>query len=100
MATQLWNSDEGWPYPDEEGRQEVDDTGELDLDVMSLKASSADIFEDLTPSERTAVMSRYPLDGSPRRPIKDLQMQMGMTRAELRDVMGSGLAKLRTRLSD
>jgi hypothetical protein len=49
--------------------------------------------------EREVIAARYGL-GQPRRSMKQLHADLGLPGAELRAVIGSGLAKLRAELSD
>jgi DNA-directed RNA polymerase sigma subunit (sigma70/sigma32) len=46
------------------------------------------------------VNSHYGLDGSPPRSMKELRHDLGLSKAEVRDTLAGGLAKLRARLSD
>ena len=45
------------------------------------------------------ITSRFGLDGAVPRTMKELHNDLGVTRADLREALGSGLAKLRTQLS-
>ena len=92
-------AEDGWPYPD--GRAEVTDPGsELDDDLLLLRAPSPHLFEGLDDLERQVVMAHYGLDGQPARTMKQLHVELGLSRAELRDALGSGLEKLRARLCE
>jgi hypothetical protein len=44
------------------------------------------------------IASRYGLGGTPIRSMKQLHSDLGLPRDELRNALGSGLAKLRTQL--
>ena len=55
--------------------------------------------ELLDPLERKVITAHYGLEGQSPRTMKELHTEMGLPRAELRDVLGTGLAKLRTGLS-
>jgi len=93
----LFPTDDGWPYPDApDGPDLVDDT-EPDLDALELRADRH-AFDALTADEREAVAQRFGLDG--RQPVstKHLGEALGCSRAEARDLLGSGIDKLRTRL--
>ena len=57
------------------------------------------LFDDLDPLERMVITSRFGLDGAVPRTMKELHNDLGVPRADLRDALGSGLAKLRTQLS-
>ena len=84
MSSYLWPNDDGWPYPDS-----VDEWAD----------QAGDIDDDLDPLERTVITSRFGLDGAVPRTMKELHNDLGVTRADLRQALGSGLAKLRTHLS-
>ena len=49
--------------------------------------------------ERKVITAHYGLEGQAPRTMKELHTEMGLPRAELRDVLGTGLAKLRTELA-
>ena len=51
MSSYLWPSEDGWPYPDQEGEQ-IDFSNEVDDDIVSLRASPAHLFDTLDPLER------------------------------------------------
>ncbi len=93
-GTFLWPADDGWPYPDAEG-DPADLAAELDVDLMSLKAASPHLFDGLDERERTVIVSHYGLGGQPPRTMKQLHAELGMSRSDLRAVLGSGLSKLR-----
>lgn len=97
MTSYLWPGEEGWPYPDAEGEDVAFD--ELyDEDALALRAAPPHLFDALEPIERRVVTTHYGLDGSPPRSMKELHNDLGMTRAEVRDALAGGLAKLRSRL--
>ncbi|MGH9178996.1 MAG: hypothetical protein ACRD0N_10635 [Acidimicrobiales bacterium] len=73
-----------------------DPQGEVDDDLLSLLADSKHLLAHLNPTERQVITDHYGLDGHPARSMKQLHTQTGMSRAELRSTLGSGLAKLRT----
>lgn len=98
MRTFLWPAEGGWPYPDT-GREVADPQAEMDDDVVSLHAASAHLFDGLSDVERQVIAAHYGLDGHTACSMKELHTQMGMSRAELRDVLGSGLGKLRDRFA-
>lgn len=97
MATYIWPSDEGWPYPDEEPG-EADPEANLDEDLLALRCMSEHALDGLEPVERLVVSSRFGV-GRPVVSMKQLHAGTGLTRSELREALGSGLTKLRTRLS-
>jgi hypothetical protein len=94
----LFPTDDGWPYPDGGLGPDLVDDGEPDLDVLELRADRH-AYDALTPLERAAVFRRFGLDGLPPCSVKLLGPELGCTRAEAREVLGSGIDKLRDRLS-
>ncbi|MEW6154596.1 MAG: hypothetical protein AB1673_11500 [Actinomycetota bacterium] len=98
MSTYIWPNDDGWPYPDA-AAEVADPAAGVDDDAMLLKAAPAHLFDSLEPLEREVVFAHYGLDGAPPRSMKELHHAMGLSRAELREALGSGLAKLRADLS-
>ena len=96
MRTFVWPTDDGWPYPDS-SPDEIDLDGEADDDLLGLSVSSTHLLASLSPLEREVVTSRFGL-GCQERTMRQLAVQTGRPRAELRDALGSGLAKLRTQL--
>lgn len=99
MRTFLWPSEGGWPYPDT-GPDVADPGAEIDDDLLSVVAGSAHLLDCLSPLERRVIAAHYGLDGHQACSMKQLHNDTGMSRAELRDTLGSGLHKLRARLSD
>jgi DNA-directed RNA polymerase sigma subunit (sigma70/sigma32) len=98
MSSFLWPSEDGWPYPDgADDVASVDDA--VDDDMVLLRASKPHLFDELDPLERRVVNSHYGLEGSPPRSMKELHHDLGMTRAEVRDTLAGGLAKLRAHLA-
>jgi DNA-directed RNA polymerase sigma subunit (sigma70/sigma32) len=98
MSSFVWPSEDGWPYPDSDREAVPVDDG-LDDDVLSLRAAPARMFAELDPLERQVIEARYGLNGQPGRSMKQLQNELGVPRADLRQALGSGLSKLRARLS-
>ena len=98
MSSFVWPSEDGWPYPDSE-REWADEAGAIDDDIMSLRAKPPHLFDDLDPLERKVITSRFGLDGAAPRTMKELHNDLGLPRSDLREALGSGLAKLRTQLS-
>lgn len=101
MTSYLWPGDPGWPAPevDAPASDIPDPSGELDLDAICLHVAQRHVLSDLSPLERTVLTSRFGLDGAPVRTMKQLHTELGMTRHEVRDVLETALAKLRTRLA-
>jgi RNA polymerase primary sigma factor len=98
MRSYLWPED-GWPYPD--GRDELPDLdSNLDEDALVLRSLGPKLFEFLEPLERQVITARYGLDGAPAKTMKELHHEMGMSRADLREALAGGLAKLRASLAE
>ena len=97
MSSFLWPNEEGWPYPDTAG-ETVDLGATTDDDDLCLRAAPGQLFDHLDPLERAVITAHYGLEGQQPRTMKQLHAEMGLPRAELRHVLGSGLAKLRTEL--
>ncbi len=98
MRSYLWPED-GWPYPD--SKAELPDLdSNIDEDAMVLRGLGTRLFEWLDPLERQVITAHYGLDGAPPRSMKELHHEMGMSRAEVREVLAGGLAKLRDTLRE
>jgi DNA-directed RNA polymerase sigma subunit (sigma70/sigma32) len=100
MASYLWLTDDGWPYPDPAGGSAVevpDLANEIDDDMVSLRAS-AHLLDHLDPDERAVIGARFGVGGTPLRSMKELHEDMGLTRHQVREVLESGLEKLRAQL--
>lgn len=101
MRSYLWPGDTGWPSP---VREEVDPydiidlDAEPDLDALSLHAPPPHLFDRLTTLERTVLGARFGLGGQPVRTMKELHIEFGVTRHELRDALEAALDKLRDQL--
>jgi DNA-directed RNA polymerase sigma subunit (sigma70/sigma32) len=93
----LWPTEDGWPYPDSSAEW-VDLDAESDDDLLSIKVPPPHLFDELNPIERQVITSHYGLNGQPARTMKQLHTELGLSRSDLRDVLGSGLAKLRDHL--
>ena len=103
MTTYLWPGDTGWPTPEEdelEPLDQVDLDAEPDLDALALHAPPPHLFEDLTESERFVLDARFGLEGARVRSMKELHTEMELSRQELRELLASALMKLRERLVD
>ena len=98
MRPYLWPED-GWPYPDSKPAVPARDSN-IDDDAMVLRGMGTRLFDFLEPLERQVITSHYGLDGSPPRTMKELHHDTGLSRAELREALASGLAKLRTTLAE
>lgn len=99
MRSFLWPAEDGWPYPDTEDDVTPDPMAELDDDVLALHALPRRTFEALDPLEREVLDARFGLEGHEVRSMRELHRDLGLPRADLRDALGSGLAKLRTALT-
>ena len=97
MRTFLWPAEGGWPYPDS-GPEVADLAAEMDDDIISLHAASGHLLDGLDDLERRVITAHYGLNGHDACSMKQLHQETGMSRAELRDALGSGLGKLRARL--
>lgn len=95
--TYVWPTEDGWPYPDGAAEQ-VDLDSLPDDDAIVLRASSTHLWDSLNPLERRVVTSHYGLDGAPARSMKELHTDLALTRAQVREALASGLAKLRLTL--
>jgi len=98
MSTFLWPNEDGWPYPDT-GAEVADTADALDDDAFLLKATPAHLFDTLEPLERQVITAHYGLTGSPPRSMKELHTDLGLSRAEVREALAGGLAKLRLNLN-
>ena len=97
MQTFLWPAEGGWPYPDT-GTEISDPAADADDDLLSIVAAEPHLFDGLDPVEREVVTSHYGLEGRSARTMRELHRDLDLSRAQLRDVLGSALAKLRTQL--
>lgn len=103
MSNFTWPTDDGWPYPDgggEAGNDATDHTADLDEDLIMLRSRPAHLYDDLNEVERRVIRAHYGLDGQAPRSMKQLHAELGLSRAELREALGSGLHKLRSSLRD
>ena len=96
--TSSWITEEGWPYPDALDDW-VDLDSEADDDLLNLRVPPRHLYDDLDPLEREVIAARFGLDGVPVRSMKQLHADTGLPRADLKQALGSGLAKLRTQLT-
>jgi DNA-directed RNA polymerase sigma subunit (sigma70/sigma32) len=97
MSSYLWPSEDGWPYPDAEA-ETPDPAAAVDDDALLLRMTPAHLFDTLEPLERQVITAHYGLDGAPPRSMKELHHDLGLSRADLREALGGGLAKLRATL--
>ena len=99
MRPYLWPED-GWPYPDSKRPEIADLDATIDDDAMVLRNLGDRLFQYLDPLERQVITAHYGLDGSPPRTMKELHHDTGLPRAELREALAGGLAKLRITLAE
>ena len=97
MSSYVWPSVDGWPYPDTT-REVVDLGADLDEDLIWLRMRPH-LLDGLDPLERQVIAARFGLGGQPVRSMKQLLAETGVDRSELREALGSGLAKLRLSLA-
>ena|SRR2546423_9167096 len=93
----FWPTEDGWPYPDT-SRETIDLGSEADDDLLNLRCPPPHLFDDLDPLERRVISARFGLAGEPVLTMKELHRDTGLPREDLRQALGSGLAKLRTHL--
>lgn len=89
------SAEDGWPYPDTGVEPEGDD--DLDLDLIELRAGSR-AFASLSVSERLALFGRFGLAGHAPQSMKHLALELGLTHSQARDLLGSAIDKVRSRL--
>lgn len=102
MTQYLWPGDPGWPAPEADTTPlpEVSDpSGEIDLDAVCLHAARPHLLDDLSPLERTVLQARFGLDGVPVRSIKELHVELGLSRHQVREALETALSKVRNRLA-
>jgi DNA-directed RNA polymerase sigma subunit (sigma70/sigma32) len=97
MGSFMWPSEDGWPYPDDDGGL-VDPTAVIDEDLVSVRSLPDRVLDDLEPLERLLIGARFGVGGHEIRSMKQLHADTGLSRADLRASLGSGLTKLRTQL--
>ena len=97
MSTFVWPAEDGWPYPDSPD-EVIDLDSEADDDLLNVTATAEHLLDRLNPLEREVVRSRFGLGGHPERSMRELVLETGLPRADLRDALGTGLAKLRAQL--
>jgi DNA-directed RNA polymerase sigma subunit (sigma70/sigma32) len=94
----FWATEDGWPYPDAL-EDWIDLDSEADDELLNLRIPPRNLFADLDPLERQVISARFGLAGAPVRSMKELLVETGLPREDLRQALGSGLAKLRTHLT-
>lgn len=98
MRSFIWPSEDGWPYPDDD-EELVDPASGIDDDLVSVRTLPDRVLDDLEPLERLLIGARFGVGGHEIRSMKQLHIDTGLSRADLRASLGSGLTKLRTQLS-
>jgi DNA-directed RNA polymerase sigma subunit (sigma70/sigma32) len=98
MPTFIWPAEDGWPYPDGE-RETIDLEAGVDDELLSLRAESSHLLDDLEPLEQRVITGIYGLGGGPARSFQQLHDELGVPDADLRGALGTGLRKLRTHLA-
>lgn len=103
MATFLWPGDPGWPTaladdPRASDRPDLD--GEPDIDAICLHAAAPHLYDVLSTLERTVLAARFGLDGAPVRSMKELHVELDLTRHQVRDLLESALSKVRAQLKE
>jgi DNA-directed RNA polymerase sigma subunit (sigma70/sigma32) len=98
MRSFLWPNEDGWPYPDDDGGV-VDPAADMDDDLLSVRSLPNRVLDDLEPLERLLISARFGVGGHEIRSMKQLHTDTGLSRADLRASLGSGLTKLRTQLT-
>lgn len=103
LDDERWPADTGWPYPDGDDlvgtlHDPADLDAESDDELLSLLGLGSHLLDGLTDLERAVVAGRFGLDGRPARSMKALQTELGISRAELRPLLGDALDKVRTHL--
>ena len=97
MATFIWPAEDGWPYPDGDD-DTADPSAAEDDDLLTVRTGRSHLLDGLDAMERQVITSTFGLDGRRARSIAELEATTGLPSAQLHHAMGSGLAKLRTRL--
>jgi DNA-directed RNA polymerase sigma subunit (sigma70/sigma32) len=96
-VTAYWPTDDGWPYQDS-GVELADPDGEIDEDLLNVRAPALHLLDHLDPLERRVIAAHYGLNGPPRS-LQQLHIDMGVPKADLSLALGSALDKLRAQLS-
>ncbi|HEX9683092.1 MAG TPA: hypothetical protein VGA13_08415 [Acidimicrobiales bacterium] len=83
--------------PWEQGRGEEDP---FDEDLIALHAFAPHMLDDLEPLERLVLSARFALNDHPVQSMREIHQELGVSRRELRDALGTGLEKIRRHLLD
>src|SRR5581483_8635480 len=88
--------DESWPYPDLDDEEPADE--EVDLDVLELRVDPR-AYMTLDADEREALFLPFGLaDGRPRS-MKQIARALDVTHSRARELLGSAIEKVRTRVA-
>ena len=90
----LFPTDDGWPYPDVTGTEQMADVP--DLDALEMLGPHA--YDALTAGERDALFAHFGLDGMPACSMKELAVVLGCSRTQARDLVGRAIDKVRVHL--
>src|SRR3954447_2624201 len=94
----FWATEDGWPYPDAL-EDWIDLDSESDDELLNLRIPPPHLFDGLDALEREVISARFGWAGTPVRSMKELRNDTGLPREDLRQALGSGLAKLRIQLA-
>jgi RNA polymerase primary sigma factor len=89
-------ADESWPYPDLDDEEPADD--EVDLDVLELRVDPR-AYVSLDADERQALFLRFGLADGRARSMKEIARALDVTHSRARDLLGSAIEKVRTRVA-
>lgn len=91
-------AEDGWPYPDS-AVEDVDFSAEADDDLLSIQNASPQLYSSLDPLERQVLGARFGIGGAPIRSVKQLCNDLHVPRSVVHHALGTGLTKIRLRLS-
>jgi len=91
----LFPTDDGWPYPDVLGMEDVADAPDFD----ALEMLGPHSYESLTERERNALFFHFGLHGYDALTMKALGPALGCSRTEAREALGCAIDKVRLQLS-
>jgi DNA-directed RNA polymerase sigma subunit (sigma70/sigma32) len=97
MGVFVWPAEDGWPYPDP-AVEVADHSADQDDDLVTVRADRRHLMEHLNSMEREVITACFGLDGCGERSMHEMELSTGLDEAQLRRVMGTGLAKLRADL--
>ena len=88
--------DESWPYPDAEDDQAAEE--EVDLDVLELRVDPR-AYLGLEAEEREVLFLRFGLSDGRARSMKEIGRTLDITHSRARELLGSAIEKVRTRVA-